>query len=101
MYTQNLNLINTFCMSDADVLTILNSEPQLGGLAGMGSNNEYALNEISQWPEERHMSHVPVSMGDLQRRYQQFRMAGKKSTSLLSLRGLLSAKDRRFVMAVL
>ena len=69
VYTK-LNLINTFCMSDADVLTILNSEPQLGGLAGMGSNNEYALNEISQWLEERHMSHVPVSMGDLQRRYQ-------------------------------
>lgn len=69
VYTK-LNLINTFCLSDADVLTILNSEPQLGGLAGMGSNNEYALNEISQWLEERHMSHVPVSMGDLQRRYQ-------------------------------
>ncbi len=65
-----LNLINTFCESDADILTILNSEPQLNGLAGSGSNNEFALNEISQWLEERHMSHVPVSMGDMQRRYQ-------------------------------
>ena len=65
-----LNLVNTFYDSDADILTILNSEPYQSGLAGMGSNNEFALNEISQWLEERHMSHVPVSMGDVQRRYQ-------------------------------
>jgi len=65
-----LNLVNTFYDSDADILTILNSEPYQGGFAGMGSNNEFALNEISQWLEERYMSHVPVSMGDVQRRYQ-------------------------------
>jgi hypothetical protein len=65
-----LNLVNTFYDSDADILTILNSEAYQGGFAGMGSNNEFALNEISQWLEERHMSHVPVSMGDVQRRYQ-------------------------------
>ena len=65
-----LNLVNTFYDSDADILTILNSEAYQGGFAGMGSNNEFALNEISQWLEERHMSHVPVSIGDVQRRYQ-------------------------------
>lgn len=65
-----LNLVNTFCESDADILTILKGETQQSGFAGMGSNNEFALNEISQWLEERHMSHVPVSMGDVQRRYQ-------------------------------
>jgi len=65
-----LNLVNTFSESDADILTILNGAPQQGGEVGMGSNNEFALNEISQWLEERHMSHVPVSMGDVQRRYQ-------------------------------
>jgi len=65
-----LNLVNTFYDSDADILTILNSEAYQGGFAGMGGNNEFALNEISQWLEERHMSHVPVSMGDVQRRYQ-------------------------------
>lgn len=65
-----LNLVNTFSESDADILTILNGEPQQSGIAGSGSNNEYALNEISQWLEERHMSHVPVSMGDVQHRYQ-------------------------------
>ena len=65
-----LNLVNTFYDSDADILTILNSEPQQGGSAGMGSNNEFAMNEISQWLEERHMKRVPVSMGDVQRRYQ-------------------------------
>lgn len=65
-----LNLVNIFSESDTDILTILNGEPQQSGIAGSGANNEYALNEISQWLEERHMSHVPVSMGDLQRRYQ-------------------------------
>lgn len=65
-----LNLVNTFSESDADILTILNGEPQPGVLVGSGSNNEFALNEISLWLEERHMSHVPVSMGDVQRRYQ-------------------------------
>ena len=65
-----LNLVNTFYDSDADILTILNNSPQQGGFAGSGSNNEFALNEISQWLEERHMNHVPVSMGDVQRRYQ-------------------------------
>lgn len=65
-----LNLVNTFNESDADILTILNGDPQQSSVVGMGSNNEFALNEVSQWLEERHMSHVPVSMGDVQRRYQ-------------------------------
>ena len=65
-----LNYVNTFYESDADILTILNSAPQQAGFAGSGANNEFAINEISQWLEERHLSHVPVSMGDLQRRYQ-------------------------------
>jgi hypothetical protein len=65
-----LNLVNTFCESDADILTILNDNTQQIGFAGGGNNNEFAINEVSQWLEERHMSHVPVSMGDVQRRYQ-------------------------------
>lgn len=65
-----LNYVNTFCDSDADILAILNGEPQQSSFAGSGSNNEFALNEISQWLEERHMNHIPVSMGDVQRRYQ-------------------------------
>ena len=65
-----LNLVNTFSDSDADVLAILNGDPHQSTLAGMGNNNEFALNEVGQWLEERHISHVPVSMGDVQRRYQ-------------------------------
>lgn len=65
-----LNLVNTFSESDADVMTILNGESQQSGIVGIGSNNGFAINEVSQWLEERHMSHVPVSMGDVQRRYQ-------------------------------
>lgn len=65
-----LNFMNVFTDSDADIMYILNGEPQQSGFAGSGANNEFAQNEISQWLEERHMSHVPVSMGDVQRRYQ-------------------------------
>ncbi len=65
-----LNLVNTFSESDADILTILNGDPQQSSVVGLGSNNEFALNEVSQWLEDRNMSHVPVSMGDVQRRYQ-------------------------------
>ena len=65
-----LSLVTKFSESDADILAILGGEPVQGGMAGTGANNEYALNEVSQWLEERHMSHVPVSMGDVQRRYQ-------------------------------
>ncbi|WP_037284690.1 BREX system P-loop protein BrxC [Saccharibacillus sacchari] len=65
-----LNLVNKFRDSDADILAILNGEPEQMSFAGSGSNNEFALNEVSQWLEERYMSRVPVSMGDVQRRYQ-------------------------------
>lgn len=65
-----LNLVNVFRESDADILQILNGEPEQEGFAGQGANNEFALNEVSQWLEERYISHVPVSMGDVQRRYQ-------------------------------
>ena len=65
-----LNLVNVFKESDADILQILNGEPEQGGLAGQGTNNEFARNEISQWLEERYLSRIPVSMGDVQRRYQ-------------------------------
>lgn len=65
-----LNLINKFRESDADILAILNGEPEQTGFAGSGANNEFALTEVSQWLEERYMSRVPISMGDVQRRYQ-------------------------------
>jgi len=65
-----LNLVNVFYESDADILTILNGEPEQGGFTGSGDNNEYALHEISQWLEVQTGNHLPVSMGDVQRRYQ-------------------------------
>lgn len=39
--------------------TILNGTPQQAIIAGTGSNNEFALSEVSQWLEERYISHVP------------------------------------------
>jgi len=65
-----LNFVNVFRESDADILQVLNGEPEYSGFAGHGANNEFALNEVSQWLEERNLSRVPVSMGDVQRRYQ-------------------------------
>ena len=37
--------------------------------AGTGSNNEDALNEISQWLELQNAKMLTTSMGDVQRRY--------------------------------
>ena len=66
-----LNYVNTFKESDADLLQILNGEPQQqSSFSGMGANNEDALKDMSQWLEERHMSRVPVTVADVQRRYQ-------------------------------
>lgn len=65
-----LDYVNNFSESDTDLVTILNGKPQQLRIAGSGTNNEFALNEVSQWLEERHVSHVPVSMGDIHRRYQ-------------------------------
>jgi hypothetical protein len=64
-----LYLVNRYYDNDADILSILNEEPQQGNLVGTGANNEYAMTEISQWLEDRHRNHIPVSMGDVQRRY--------------------------------
>lgn len=38
-----LNLVNVFRESDADILKVLNGEPEQGGFAGQGANNEFAL----------------------------------------------------------
>jgi hypothetical protein len=65
-----LNFVNVFRESDADIMQILNGEPEQGAFAGQGANNEFALQEISQWLEDRYISRVPISMGDIHKRYQ-------------------------------
>ena len=65
-----LELVNSFCESDADILAILNGAQQEKGIPGTGLNNEHAVNEVGQWLEERSINLVPVTMGDVQRRYQ-------------------------------
>jgi len=65
-----LNYVNKFVESDADILAILNGEPEQTSFAGTGDNNEFALSEISQWLELQSTNHIPVTMGDIQRRYQ-------------------------------
>lgn len=65
-----LNMVNKFVDSDADILAILNgSVSESVAFTGMGSNNEDALNEISQWLELQNARHLSTSMGDVQRRY--------------------------------
>jgi hypothetical protein len=65
-----LNLLTMFSENDADILHVLNGESEQVSFAGLGANNEFAINEVSQWLEERFISHIPISMGDVQRRYQ-------------------------------
>ena len=65
-----LSMVNKFVESDADILAILNgTDNEQGAFAGTGSNNEDALNEISQWLELQNAKMLTTSMGDVQRRY--------------------------------
>ena len=65
-----LNMVNHFVESDADILAILNGSADADlSLVGSGTNNEDALNEISQWLELKSVGPT-ISMGDVQRRYQ-------------------------------
>ena len=65
-----LGMVNKFVESDADILAILNgTDNEQGAFAGTGSNNEDALNEISQWLELQNAKMLTTSMGDVQRRY--------------------------------
>ena len=64
-----LNMVNHFVESDADILAILNGSADADiSLVGSGTNNEDALNEISQWLELKSVGPT-ISMGDVQRRY--------------------------------
>ena len=65
-----LNMVNQFVDSDADILAILNGAYEEVGFTGLGTNNEDALNEISQWLELQNQKMLSTSMGDVQRRYQ-------------------------------
>jgi hypothetical protein len=65
-----LAFINTFYDGDADILSILNGAPERLSLTGTGANNEDALSEMSQWLEAQQQMHTPVSMADIQKRYQ-------------------------------
>lgn len=65
-----LNMVNKFVESDADILAILNgTDGETNAFAGLGANNEDALNEISQWLELQNAKMLSTSMGDVQRRY--------------------------------
>ena len=65
-----LNMVNQFVDSDADILAILNGAYEEVGFTGLGTNNEDALYEISQWLELQNQKMLSTSMGDVQRRYQ-------------------------------
>jgi hypothetical protein len=61
--------VSVFAESDADILTILNDDGQAQTLPGTGANNEYALGEIARWLELQEQNRMPVSMGDVQRKF--------------------------------
>ncbi len=65
-----LGMVNRFAESDADILAILNgAEDKDTTFTGTGTNNEDALNEISQWLEMQSSRGIGISMGEVQRRY--------------------------------
>jgi len=63
-------LVNTFYGGDEDIKSILAGKAEQSEIPGSGTNNEFALAEISEWLKERLDSHLAVSMGDVQRRFQ-------------------------------
>lgn len=65
-----LGLIDQFADSDADLLAILNGTAEAPGLFASQGHNAEAANTISQWLEIQANSMRTVSMGDVQRRYQ-------------------------------
>lgn len=65
-----LGLIDQFADSDADILAILNGTADAPGLFAGHEHNAEAANTISQWLEIQASSMRTVSMGDVQRRYQ-------------------------------
>jgi hypothetical protein len=80
--------------SDADILQILNGEPEPIGFAGIGANNEFALNEVSQWLEDRHMNHVPFRWATCRDVTRQYLMVGAWSISQPLSHGLCFTEDR-------
>lgn len=65
-----LGMVNRFAESDADILAILNgAKDKDTTFTGTGTNNEDALNEISQWLEMQSSRGIGISMGEVQRRY--------------------------------
>lgn len=67
----NLNYVNSHIESDAEIIEILN-EPivTMTTFACSGVNNEFALNDLSQWLELQEKTKMSVTMGDVQRKYQ-------------------------------
>lgn len=88
-----LNMVNHFVESDADILAILNGSADADlSLVGSGTNNEDALNEISQWLELKSVGPT-ISMGDVQRRYQAIPY-GWKEIDIAALMARLIAQQK-------
>lgn len=70
VYTQ-ANLVGAPVEGEADIVAILrHADTRQDGLAGMGGGNERADQEVTQFLDAQAVSHVPTSMGDLQRKFQ-------------------------------
>ena len=95
-----LGMVNKFVESDADILAILNgTDNEQGAFAGTGSNNEDALNEISQWLELQNAKMLTTSMGDVQRRYSAIPYGWRELTLPLWLPVLLPSRKSQSSMA--
>jgi hypothetical protein len=68
VYTK-LRFVNVSIKDDDDILHILKNPPDIDGVSSFGVNTE-ALSDMSQWLEMQYNRHVPVTMGNVQKRYQ-------------------------------
>ncbi|MFV0503481.1 MAG: BREX system P-loop protein BrxC [Lachnospirales bacterium] len=70
VYTK-LSMVNTYYESDSQILEIINrSSNKNTAISGTGVENEEAIEEVSQWLELQNQLKMPVSMGEVQSRFQ-------------------------------
>lgn len=90
-YTK-IKFVNKFAENKADVLDILNGCGEEIIIEGIGADNEYALNEISQWLQHRNQKLQSVTLKDLYERYSDLPFGWRK-IDIAALTAKLIARD--------
>lgn len=65
-----LSYVDKFALSDSDIRDILTSSATQESISGISAPNSRALEDIRQYMEIRERQHMPLTMADIQKRYQ-------------------------------